>query len=200
MEFNYRFTVFTSCYNSSRFIHRVFESLESQSFRDFEWLVIDDASTDNTKELIKEYIKTAKFPVNFIEQEENQMLTKNMNLGFKLAKGELMVFAGHDDRIMPEALEVFNNVWEKYGNNKTSGIFCLCQDQNGSLIGKKFPEDIMISDYFTITYKLKNDREKFGCTRTDVLREFLFDTEIDRYIPESLLWGKIGMKYNTIYQ
>jgi len=199
MEYKYRFTVFTPCYNSSKFIHRVIERLESQTYKNFEWLVIDDASTDNTVEIILDYIKKSQFPINFIRNSETQMLTKNINIAFQNAKGEFIVFLGHDDKIMPEALEVFNYIWSKFGNSNISGIKCLCQDQFGKLIGKKFPEDLLISDYFTITYKLNYDKELFGCTRTDVLREFYFDTEFGSYIPESVLWGNIGMKYKTIW-
>ncbi len=178
MDYQYRFTVFTPCYNSTRFLNRVFESLEGQTFRNFEWLVINDASTDGTDELIKEFIKIANFPINYINLGKNQMVSANINLSFQEAKGELFIFAGHDDRIMFDALEEFDKIWTLHGNEQLSGIKCLCQDQNGRLVGKKFPSDLLVSDYFTIFYKLKNDREKFGCTRTSVLREFPFDLNV----------------------
>ena len=66
MSFKYRFTIFTPCYNSEKFIHRVIESLESQTFNDFEWLVINDASTDSTAKILDEYASKAKFPVRVI--------------------------------------------------------------------------------------------------------------------------------------
>jgi hypothetical protein len=57
------------------------------------------------------------------------MLSNNFNRAFEMAQGELMVFAGHDDRFFPETLKVFDDVWKQYGSDKISGIKCLCQDQ-----------------------------------------------------------------------
>jgi glycosyltransferase involved in cell wall biosynthesis len=199
MDYQYRFTVFTSCYNSERFIHRVFESLDSQTFRDFEWLVIDDASSDRTVQIIRDYIKTAKFPVQFIERKENKMLSENVNLGVELARGELMVFAGHDDRFDPEALEVFDSTWTKYGNENISGIWCLCRDQHNNLHGNEFPEPVIISNYFDLFKKYIYRKERFGCTRTEVLKQFPNDTAKSVFIPEDVLWGSIALRYQTIY-
>jgi glycosyltransferase involved in cell wall biosynthesis len=197
--FKYRFTIFTSCYNSARFINRVYESLESQTFKNFEWLVIDDASEDNTRDIIRHYIKTASFPINFIEQPTNQMLTKNLNLGIELARGELMVLAGHDDRFDPETLEIFNDIWEELGNEKIAGIWCLCRDQNNNILGNDFSESVLISNYLEIFCKYIYRKEWFGCTRTAVLRQFPLDTSKLRYIPEDVLWGNIALYFNTIY-
>lgn len=197
-KFKYRFTVFTPTYNSEKFINRVIESLESQQYKDFEWLVVDDASQDNTGKILKEYAARASFPVNIIQKRVNKMVYDSLNLAFAAAKGELMVFAGHDDKFHPETLEVFNDLWNKHGDNKIAGIWCLCQNQHGSLVGKPFPEDFRISNYFEMFEKSIYRQERFACTRTDVLRKNLFDLNNNK-TGERFLWEAIGEKYDTIF-
>lgn len=198
MEYQYRFTVFTACYNSEKFIHRVFESLETQTFRDFEWLVINDASTDNTLNILHEYSKRATFPMRILTNPVNKMLYYNFNIGFEEAKGEFMVFAGHDDRYDADMLETFYKVWKQYGNDKIARISGLCRDQFCNLVGNKYPKDILISNYFTIFEKYIYQQEKGGCTRTEILKEHPFNLETDR-IGETFLWEAISLKYDTIF-
>lgn len=198
MEYKYRFTIFTPCYNSEKFIHRVFESLQQQTFRDFEWLVINDASTDGTLKILENYGDKANFPMRIINNERNMMVYYNYNLAFDEAQGELMVFAGHDDRMDNNTLDIFNNIWKKYGQLNIAGIWCHCRNQKGEFIGRKFKEDVFVSNYFKIFFKYIYKNEKFGCTRTDILKQHKFDIE-NGFDSEGFLWAGIADKYDTIY-
>lgn len=142
-KFKYKFTIFTPCYNSSKFIHRVFETLDSQTYRDFEWIVINDASTDNTSELIAEYIKTVDFPVKFFDLKENQMLAANYNLAFKNSEGELFMATGHDDIYMPDILENYAKLYDKYNSQNIAGLVGRCITQYGKITPKEFTKPIM---------------------------------------------------------
>ena len=64
----YTFSVFTSTFNRAASMHRVCESLQSQTFRDFEWLIVDDGSEDDTADLVRKWIKEADFPIEYIKQ------------------------------------------------------------------------------------------------------------------------------------
>lgn len=64
----YTFTVFTPTFNRAASIHRVYESLQSQTFRDFEWLIVDDGSEDDTANLVGKWIKEADFPITYMKQ------------------------------------------------------------------------------------------------------------------------------------
>lgn len=66
---NYTFTVFTPTFNRAASIHRVYESLKSQTFRDFEWLIVDDGSEDDTADLVRKWIKEADFPIEYMKTE-----------------------------------------------------------------------------------------------------------------------------------
>ncbi|MCF1716390.1 glycosyltransferase family 2 protein [Flavihumibacter sp. RY-1] len=200
MMFEYRFTVFTPCFNSEKFLHRVFESLQNQTFLNFEWLVINDASTDGTDDLIKRYIDEAKFPVRYFNLTKNQMIAANYNLAIKESNGEFLIPFGHDDRIFPNALERFDEILRQYDGPNISAVYCLCENQHGRLVSDKYPEDFQISDYFTMFFSLGNEAEKFQCFKTSVLRQYPpLRVDIGSGIPAAWLWGMVGCDFKAIF-
>ena len=69
--YRYIFTVFTPTYNRAHTLHRVYGSLKVQTFRDFEWLIVDDGSTDDTEALVKQWQAEANFPIRYIWQKNS---------------------------------------------------------------------------------------------------------------------------------
>lgn len=201
MNYKYTFTIFTPCYNAEYFIHRVIKSLEIQTFRDFEWFVIDDASTDNTYDLLVSYKLVSDFPIRIIKNETNQMLMSNFNLATSLANGRFFLPLNHDDEMVANALETFLEVWNTIPCTDTcyfSGVGCSCTNQFGNFIGTKYPNTPLISNDLEVEMKLNIKGEKWGFIRTDVMKEFPFPTEY-KYVSENIIWWKIGLKYKKIY-
>lgn len=197
-KYKYIFTVFTPTFNRASTICRVWESLRKQTFRDFEWLIVDDGSTDNTKELVEQWQEEADFPIRYYYQE-NQGKHIAFNRAVKLAKGELFLPLDSDDACIPEALERFWYHWNNIPNhlrNGFSGVTCLCQDEKGNLVGDKFPQDVMDSDELEMKHRFKVKGEKWGFHRTDVLKQFPFpDLPKVGLIPESIVWDAIALRY-----
>ena len=203
MSFKYKFTVFTPCYNSEKTLHRVFNSLMSQTIdhSTFEWLVINDASTDNTHNLIEKYIQKADFDVNYINLKKNQMLIKNIRLSIEKAKGEYFLGIGHDDAFVAETIETFYNIWKNFSDEereKCASIVCLSQRQDGERVGKSYPRDRDFITSLNYTFKLDKSSigENWGVIRTSYLKEFfILPKVIDEisYIPESFFWTKMAL-------
>lgn len=199
MNYKYKFTVFTPCYNSEQFIHRVYDSLKNQTFKNFEWLVIEDASTDNTLTILEGYLQEGKVNMRLVVNETNQMITRNYNKAYLLADSELFVALGHDDSIDKNTLFRFNQIWDEYKGEDISGICSMVKDQHGNLIGKPFQKDIIVDNYFNVFLENIYTKEKYNCTKTSVLRKFLYEDNGMRYIAEGDLWATIGLYYNTIF-
>lgn len=202
-EFDYLFTVFSPTYNRAHTLHRVYESLVAQTFRDFEWLVIDDGSTDETRSLIEPWRDEANFPIRYIYQE-NQGKHVAHNRAIEEAKGELFLTLDSDDGCVPEALARFKYHWDRIPQEQKShfsAVTALCMDQEGRVIGDKFPNHITDSDSLECYYKLRVRGEKWGFQRTDVLRQFPFPTPThwESHIPEGVVWSKIARQYKTRY-
>lgn len=132
-KYKYRFTLFTPCYNSAPFIERIKMSVEKQTFRDFEWIVVNDNSSDNTLELLEEYIKTVDFPVKLINNKTNMMLAVNYNLAVEQTEGEYFVTLDHDDEYSPHYLEIMDELIKKYDSPKVAGVVARCQTQYGKI-------------------------------------------------------------------
>lgn len=137
----YTLTIFTPTYNRATTLHLCYDSLCRQTCRDFEWLVIDDGSTDNTRELVEQWKKEGKIPITYYYQE-NQGMHGAHNAAYRLIKTELNTCIDSDDYMPDDAVEKIIDFWKANGNSKVAGIIALDVDFNGQLIGTKFPQDM----------------------------------------------------------
>ena len=204
-EFLYKFTVFTPVYNRAKTVHRVFDSLKNQTFKDFELLIINDGSKDNSDEVILELIKTANFDVNYVNSKENKHKMARIVQALQLAKGEFFLPLDSDDECTEDALEVFYNSYLSIPDEKKlqiSGLTCLCKDQHGNIVGDPFET----SPYYSSTIKNmlddKYNEEKWGFLKTNILKNIVVNPQLysKGYIPEGVLWcylSKLG--YETYY-
>jgi glycosyltransferase involved in cell wall biosynthesis len=200
--YRYTFTVFTPSYNRARTLSRVYESLLLQTYRNFEWLIVDDGSSDDTRQLVEGWQGESKFPIRYIYQE-NQGKPSAMNRGVQEAKGELFLTVDSDDAFESNALERFQYHWDAIPaseKGRFSAVTALCRYENGKLVGNKFPRDILDSDTIEVTLKYKVTGDKWGFQRTDVLKQFPFVVGRDgKFVPESLTWYALSRKYKTRY-
>ncbi len=209
MRFKYKFTVFTPCYNSEKTLHRVFESLMAQTIDHsaFEWLVINDASTDGTDRLIRRFIEKADFDVHYINNQSNQMLTRNMVSAVQHAQGELFLGIGHDDAFVEKTLEIFDEVWTRFTpeeRERCGGIVALCQDQWGNRIGCDFPIENKFIPALEISlgWRYIGLGETWAALKTkNLLESFTIPEEAEklRYIPESFFWTRIAIELKPHY-
>jgi glycosyltransferase involved in cell wall biosynthesis len=201
-KISFLFTVFTPTYNREKVLHRVYQSLLEQRFRDFEWLIIDDGSTDRTKELVEVWQKDKAtwFPIRYIWQK-NQHKKSAHNHGVKEARGTLFLPLDSDDYCTPEALERFSYHWfaiPASERDKFSAVTALCADESGVIVGDRFTEkEWLDSDSLELRYRFGITGEKWGFQRVDVLKKFLFPENISGHVPESVVWSQIARQFKT---
>ncbi len=195
-------TVFTATYNRAHTLHRAYNSLASQTYKGFEWLVVDDGSSDGTRELIAGWQQVSSFSIRYIYQP-NQGKHVAFNLAVTQAKGWLFASLDSDDALLPDTLErAFNCVRQIHEGEigKYAGVEGLCIDQRGDLIGDGFPSDEMDADYLQIRYAHKVTGDKWGLMRTEVLRQYPIPTVKDaKYVPEGFMWSRIARRFKTRY-
>ncbi|AQS51230.1 glycosyl transferase [Paenalcaligenes hominis] len=190
----YQFTVLTPTYNRAHTLHRVYESLCEQTYQDFEWVVVDDGSTDDTQELVAIWQQEAVFPIHYIWQN-NQHKKVAFNRGVQAAQGELIVALDSDDRLESNALYDMARTWcdiPKAERSDYAAVIGLCKAPNGRIVGDMFPYDQIDANPLDMQFKFNIKGEKFGCLSTEVLRQFPFPENIPGFVPESLVWRRIA--------
>ncbi|KOF51909.1 MULTISPECIES: glycosyltransferase family A protein [unclassified Achromobacter] len=188
------FTVLTPTYNRAATLLRVYESLSRQTCRAFEWVVVDDGSTDNTHAAVLAWQAQADFPIRYVWQN-NQHKKTAFNRGVREARGQLIVGLDSDDEMPPDALEIFRKAWESIPAGRRDAYVAvtgLCARPDGSIVGDRYPQDVLDSTAVDVYFRYRVKGEKFGCMRTDVLRRFPFPEDVAGFVPESLVWWAIA--------
>lgn len=192
------FTVLTPTFDRAHTLPRVWESLRAQTFRDLEWVVVDDGSTDGTEALVQGWAATAPFPVVFRKQE-NRGKHVATNRGVEAATGELIAPLDSDDAIVPHALERLALHWRSIPEDRRAafyGVVCHCMDPDGRLVGDPFPAPVVDARGLDARYRWHVRGEKWGAVRADLLRSHPFPESIERsLVPESIVWDRLGQAY-----
>lgn len=193
-----RIVIFTSAYNRAEFLQRAYEALCRQSCKEFYWLIIDDGSTDNTKEVVDAFIDMRPdFRIQYVYKENGGMYTA-YNAAIKHAdeSSELLFIIDSDDWIADDAIEKILRCWDACEErNKFAGIVGLDYLSNGTLIGTKFCEKIYNAMDFKIRNRPKGD--KAYLIRTDLMKKYgpMPEFEGEKDFDVFYLFWKIAMDY-----
>ena len=194
-------TIITPTYNRGGFLARIYECLLKQTSNDFEWLVIDDGSTDNTREeLEKLQSRTDRsFAMEFYLKPNGGKHTA-LNYAFPYIKGELSLILDSDDLLTEDAVETVLSVWQKYKNDdKICGLSFL-RGKTADEALASFPEEEFRSNH--IDFRINKNIEGDCCevVRSDILKKYPFPVfEGERFVGENVLWVNIALEYDTVY-
>lgn len=196
------FTVFTATYNRGSTLSRVHDSLLRQTLRDFEWLVVDDGSTDQTADLVEGWAAAGDLDIRYVRKSNGGKHTA-WNVGVAEARGSLFVSLDSDDELTPDALHVMGEEWERIEPERRHefvGVCCLVMDSSGAVVGDRFPQDVLDSTADALRFEHHVTGDKWSFMRIEVLREFPFPEATGmRHVPESIVWGRIASKYKERY-
>lgn len=166
-----KLTVFTPTYNRAYCLYKGYEALCKQTCKDFIWLIIDDGSSDNTKEMIDRWIDNDNgFEIRYIKKRNGGLHT-GYNCAIENSNTELMVCIDSDDYMPDWAVEHILDFWAKNGSAQYAGIAALDMYENGEIIGDPFPnqKSINILDVTLGKYHYKNGDRKL-IVRTDLYK------------------------------
>jgi glycosyltransferase involved in cell wall biosynthesis len=195
----YRVTVFTPCYNAAKTIHRVWESLNQQTFRDFEWITVIDEADDNIVSILNGYKDTADFSMKIISSDAHMGKMWAWNQALEVAEGEFIICADADDRLTDDSLQILIDAWESIPTEERKdfwAIYSHCRDQHGDFVGTKYPADPFDGHYYETFFKHKVTGEKHIMHRTDIMKASEWCT-VDYYVPESHKFSALGNKYKA---
>lgn len=193
-----KITVFTPAYNRAYTLPHLYASLLRQNNKDFEWLVIDDGSTDSTAELVKGWEKENKIPIRYIRQKNKGMLGAH-NTAYDHIDSELNVCIDSDDYMPDNAIETILKMWEKCKSPDIAGLIGLDIDKKGAIIGKKFETSNKRIEYESLL-TIRGLGDKKFVLRTEVVNKYdrYPEYEKEKFPAAAWLYRIIGQDYKYI--
>ena len=183
-------TVFTPTYNRAHLLPRLYESLRAQTFQDFEWIIVDDGSTDDTEEVVKSFFPPLGRMEGGLIRQPNGGKHRAINRGIQEAKGDLFFIVDSDDSLPRESLETIVKYYSQVKDDNSFGGVCgYMANHDGTIIYRGNKQEVL-------RYKYNIEGDMAEIFRTAVLKEIPFP-EIDgeRFCPEALVWNRIAQKY-----
>ena len=195
-------SILTPTYNRGKLLLPLYDSLKNLTFKDFEWLIVDDGSEDDTEQYalswIAHNIQNAEFPIRYIKKSNGGKHTA-INRGVREANGELILILDSDDTLPSDSLATIAQYYEQCkGYKDCAGVCGLMAHHGGQLIGTGFPKDPMYESALLFRYAEKGNvtGDLLEVYKTSVMREFPFpEIENEKFCPESLVWNRIANKY-----
>ena len=192
-----KITIFTPTYNRAYCLHKCYESMKRQTCKDFVWLIIDDGSTDGTKDLVQEWMKEDNgFAIRYIYKENGGMHTA-YNTAYENIDTELSMNIDSDDWLTDTAIADVLSFWEENHRDDVGGIYALDCYEDGKVIGTPFPDDLKEFrgwGYKTVFYTVNGEKKQY---RNSGDKKFIGVTEkIKKYPPIPVFEGE---KYHSLY-
>lgn len=196
MADNIRLTIFTPAYNRAHTLPRTYESLCSQSCKDFVWLIVDDGSRDNTAELVKQWqTRDNGFEIRYVYKENGGMHTAH-NTAYEHIDTELNTCIDSDDKLAPGAVEKILAKWDRAKDRGYAGIIGLDADFDGKVIGKGFPVGMTETTVIGY-YAAGGSGDKKLVYRTEIINQYppypVFEGE--KYVALSYKYRLIDQTY-----
>ena len=188
----YKITIFTPTYNRLHTIDRLYESLERQTLKLFEWVIVDDGSKDGTYEYLLQKKNKATFKMKVIKQK-NAGKHVAINRGVEEAEGELFFIVDSDDYLSDNAVEKILKIVEGLPNkNDFAGISGVRVNLSGKIIGDTFKEEVIdCTALERDRYQINGDKAEVYFT--DILKKYPFPVfEGENFLTESVVWYRIA--------
>lgn len=179
----------------------LWNSLQKQTVKDFEWLVVDDGSTDGTKNLITQLQEKSDFLIRYIHKSNGGKHTA-LNVGIQTICSELTFIVDSDDYVTEDAIESILKIHKKYRlQNNICGYAFLRAFPDGKVNGKKFEVDEKIGSYIDV--RVNGDdtsADKAEVFKTHCLKEFPFpEYPNEKFLGEDFVWVRMARKYEMVH-
>ncbi|MGL5053062.1 MAG: glycosyltransferase family A protein [Cetobacterium sp.] len=195
-------TVFTPTYNREKTLKRLYESLKNQTVKNFEWIIIDDGSTDNTEKLIEKFKTEKKIPIIY-KKVKNGGKMRAINKGVVLASNKLFFIVDSDDYLSEKAIEIITEEEITLPEDYAGFVFRKVEiSEDGKVIKENdsFGEYQIDSNPIDIFYNRKILGDKAEIVKTSIMREYPFpEIKDEKFIPEGYIWNQIGENYSFRY-
>lgn len=188
--------VFTPTYNRAYCIADLYHSLTKQTCKDFNWLIVDDGSTDQTEQLVEDLSEKSPFRITYIKQQ-NGGKQRAFNTGVANCNSELFMCVDSDDTVPADMVETVLLRWDEVkGNPSVGGVIGMCGKNAHEPLKTSIPDALDYVTMWDLYYKYKHKGDTALAHRTDILREFPFEVDPhEKFIAETFVFHQIDQIY-----
>jgi len=191
-------TIITTTYNRAYCIGQVYKSLKRQDCKDFCWLVVDDGSSDNTREVIADFIAEGAVDIEYIYQE-NKGMTGARNTAYNACKTELNTIIDSDDWLADGAVGRIIKFWNENKRDDIAGIIALDVNPAGDVIGDSLPEGIKETTIMEAFGKYKVTGDKKLVYRSEISRLYPYpEIPGENFFPPSYKFFQIDLTHKML--
>ena len=209
-------TILTPTYNRAEFLNKLYDSLVAQTCSDFEWLVVDDGSTDDTEKRLAYFTSQNKISIKVIKQV-NGGKHRALNNGIKRIESELTFIVDSDDYLPTDAVETILAYHKKYTNiyninsgerkqstlnidDRLCGYSFLRCGEDGSVNTSYFPTDELIDTFQNVRINGGIGGDKAEVFFTSILKQYPFpEFDGERFLPEDIVWMRMSGPYKMVH-
>lgn len=194
-------TVMTPVYNRKVTLPRTIKSVDGQTFRDIEYIIIDDGSKESVDDIVEKFMDSTDIPVMFVKKNNGGVHTAR-NVGYKQARGELILCIDSDDELLPDACEIFYKTWRSISEEERKEYWQIkaqLVDQNGDGAGAVFPNNInKLPKEKAWRYFSMAKGDQIGCRVTHIMKKNLFpEPDEVTFVTENIRWIPLERKYRS---
>lgn len=190
-------SIITPTYNRGNLLQRCYDSLVIQTSKDFEWIIVDDGSLDNTREMVSRF--DSDFDIIYIIKKNGGKHTA-LNASHPYIHGKCVLILDSDDYLISDAIKKVIKAWNEYGSIETIGIVTFLK---GESVDKPFcygkyeriPVDIMRGKRICM-----QSNDCCEIVRSDLFKKYPFPVyKGEKYFPEGVLWNKVSFTHKCVY-
>lgn len=189
------FSVITPTYNRARLLPRTIKAVLDQTCGDFEFIIVDDGSTDDTEEVVRSFRDPR---IVYKKMPENKGVNAARNAGLDLASGRYINFLDSDDVLLPDALETFLKLWREVADEKIGNVVTMCLDGDSEEKIGYLEQPSLILEYKDIICREKAKGEFRSSWRKDAIGALRFEEGI--FAQESILWWRLAKQWKYLYR
>lgn len=190
-------TIFTPTYNREMLLNRLYKSLSEQTSKDFEWLIVDDGSTDNTGKIVEDWIHESLISIRYIYQPNGGKMRAH-NKGVLNSSTELFFCVDSDDYLVSDAVEQIILLWRENYNEQLAGIVAMRGfDEFTTMTGCQLPE--ISQSTLSNIYRNGFKGDTALIFKTKILKNYLFpEIENEKFITEKYIYDQIDQEYELL--
>lgn len=194
-------TVLTPTYNRANELNKLYLSLCKQNDKDFEWMIIDDGSVDNTEAVCDSFIKDNHIRIRYLKKENGGKHTA-LNYGIKRVDTIMTIIVDSDDCLTIDAVQEIKRAYKKYKNKDyICGFSFLRKNDEGIINGKRFDKDELVGSLIDVRIN-GNDAssDKAEVYYSSILKQYPFpEYPGEKFLGEDVVWMRIARQYSMVF-